>query len=188
MTDNNLPSVEYLHKRLLCDAKSGKLFWRDCDDMPMRWRKRWAGAEALRSINGHGYLHGRINFQKLYTHRVVWAMANGEWPVNQIDHINGIRTDNRISNLRSVSNQENSKNQKLRSDNTSGVCGVWMLPKSGKWAASMRINGRAHHIGTYYTLEDAFAARSAASQAHGFSDRHGTSFLNDSSTPARLGR
>ena len=174
MTDNNLPSIEYLHKRLLCDAENGKLFWRDCEDMPAAWRKRWPGVEALKSINGHGYLHGRINLQKFYAHRVVWAMHHNEWPKNQIDHINGVRTDNRISNLRSASNQENSKNQKLRQDNTSGVCGVWIIPKSGKWAASMRINGRAHHIGTFDTMDEAAEARAAASRSHGFSDRHGS--------------
>lgn len=173
MTDKNLPSIDYLHKRLRYEPETGKLFWRDCEEMPKKWRTRYAGNEAFTSANGHGYRKGSIYGVMFQAHRVIWAIHYGEWPSDQIDHINGVRNDNRISNLRVVTNQENGRNSSMRSDNTSGVCGVCWHKASGKWHAHIMVDGRSKHLGLFPTIAAAAAARAEASRRYGFTDRHG---------------
>ena len=173
MTDKDLPTIEYLHKRLRYEPETGKLFWRDCEEMSKQWRARYAGKEAFTSNDGSYYL-GAINGKMLRTHRVAWALYCGKWPQKHIDHINGIRTDNRIQNLRDVARKENSRNQSMRRNNTSGVCGVRWYRPTGKWIASIMVDGHAKHLGYFSTLEGAATARAEASRQHGFTDRHGT--------------
>jgi hypothetical protein len=124
--------------------------------------------------DGNGYLCGRFEKIQLLAHRVSWALYYGEWPSNQIDHINGIRDDNRIENLRDVSHQQNGRNQKRHSTNTSGVCGVRWDSCRSKWRARIRIGSYHKHLGYYDTIEDAEKARKNAEVLAGFSERHGT--------------
>lgn len=174
MTDKNLPSIEYLRKRLRYEPETGKLFWLDCEDMPQRWRTRWAGKEAFTADNGKGYLNGNINGKIFLAHRAIWALHNGECPAGHIDHINGVKSDNRISNLRVVTRQENMRNRSMQKNNTSGVNGVYWNKLNKKWLASIRVDGRQKHIGLFTTIEAAAVARAEASRQHGFTDRHGT--------------
>ena len=91
-------------------------------------------------------MHGMINSKPYKAHRVIWKMVYGSDP-HYIDHINGDRTDNRISNLRSVTKAQNNRNKRLRSDNKSGVTGVhWYNPRN-KWRVDVRYNGKTKHIG-----------------------------------------
>lgn len=174
MTDKNLPSIDYLHKRLRYEPETGKLFWRDCEEMPEWWRARYAGKEAFTADNGKGYRIGVIDDLRFKAHRVIWAIHYGEWPIDQIDHINGVRDDNRISNLRVATRQENGRNASMYRSNTSGVCGVHWRKANGKWTAQITIDGRVKHLGYFTTIEAAAAARAVASRQHGFTDRHGT--------------
>ena len=174
MTAKELPAVDYLRKRLRCDPAAGKLFWLDCAEMSYRWRTRYAGKEAFTTVSGNGYLYGSVNSVKMRAHRVIWALCHGEQPSDQIDHINGIRTDNRIENLRVVSRQENMRNTALLRNNTSGVCGVSWNKARGKWLAHIKIDGRLKNIGLFDRLEDAAVARAEASARYGFTKRHGT--------------
>lgn len=82
------------------------------------------------SLNSEGYLLVWIDKINYKCHRLAWLYTYGCWPDN-IDHINGNRSDNRIENIRSVSAHENTKNQKIRSDNTSGFTGVSYY--KGRW-------------------------------------------------------
>ena len=174
MTDKNLPSVEYLRKRLRYEPETGKLFWLDCEDMPKNWRTRWAGEEAFTTVVNNGYRNGAISSVKFYAHRLIWGLHYGESPTGHIDHINGIKYDNRISNLRVVTHQENMKNQSMYVNNTSGVCGVYLYKPTGKWKAQIKIDGRNRSLGCYTTIEAAIEARVKASRQHGYTDRHGT--------------
>lgn len=174
MTDRNLPSIEYLHKRLRYEPETGKLFWRDCEEMPEWWRARYAGKEAFTADDGQGYRKGSIDGVPFNAHRVIWALHHGEWPSDQIDHINGVRDDNRIINLRVVTNQENGRNQSMFRNNTSGVCGVCWHKAQGKWQARIMVDGRRKYLGYFTTIEAAAEARVEASRQHGFTDRHGT--------------
>ena len=94
-------------------------------------------------------------------------MIFNEWPVRHLDHINGDRSDNRITNLREATVAENAQNRKTRSDNKAGLTGV---RKQGKaWLASIGANGTRVYLGSFETKEDARAAYVAAkSQMHGF--------------------
>ena len=185
MAKTELPTPEELRKLLRYEPDTGKLFWRErtpdmfedgkqsADTACRQWNTRRAGKEAFTTDSGTGYRQGRIFTRAYLAHRVIWAMAHNEWPEEQIDHINGVRDDNRIENLRSVSNSENSKNQKLSSANTSGHMGVYWLPKTRKWLAQIKVNGRGLHLGHYTEKDDAVAARKAAEAKYGFHENHG---------------
>ena len=92
----------------------------------------------------------------------------------KIDHIDGVRSNNKITNLRDVTPAENMKNVSMRSDNTSGVTGVLYRQDIGKWQAGIGVSGEHKHLGVYVRKEDAVAARIDAECRYGFSERHGT--------------
>lgn len=170
----SLPSIDYLRKRLRYEPETGKLFWLDYEGMPIQWRARWVGKEAFTSTLSTGYRQGSIDDAMFLAHRVVWAIHHGEWPDDQIDHINGVTVDNRIVNLRVVSISENQRNASRRSDNTSGITGVRWHKAAGKWQAQITVNNRSKYLGLFNTLEEAAAARKEASAKYGFTERHGT--------------
>jgi hypothetical protein len=174
MTDRNLPTAEYLRKRLRYEPDTGKLYWLDHDGMPQKWRTRYAGKEAFITLNGCGRRHGSIDGRLLLAHRVIWALVYGTWPVESIDHINGVPLDNRLVNLRDVSHAENHKNVSKQSNNTSGACGVRWDKRYEKWQARVKINGKERHLGYFASFDDAVAARKSASRELGFTERHGT--------------
>lgn len=107
--------------------KEGKLFWLNGPR---------AGKEAGTLDPTTGYKVFRLNKKKLYVHRAIWFLFNGEWP-NIIDHINHDKTDNRIQNLRNVTQKENQLNRKedMDLDNTSGIRGVCPDNERNKWFA-----------------------------------------------------
>ena len=106
-------------------------------------------------------------------HRVIWCHFYGEWPDKNlvIDHINGDDDDNRITNLRLVTQSENVKNQSLPKSNTSGAVGV--IKHKNKWKAQIKINGVSKHIGIFENFNDAVNARKKAEIKHGFHENHG---------------
>lgn len=173
MTEKNLPPVEYLRKRLRYEPETGKLFWLDCEEMSKSWRTRWSEKEAFTSLDSHGYFQGKIHNTNIMAHRAIWAIYHGQWPEDCIDHINGIRVDNKIENLRVVTKQENKKNAAMRSDNTSGITGVYWYKSKQKWRAQIKTKGVFKSLGFFVTIEDAAAARIEAASKYGFSKRHG---------------
>lgn len=136
------------------------------------WNKQNAGRLAFISNHKGGYLMGAIFNKHILAHRVIVAMHTGKWP-DQVDHINGKRWDNRLVNLRAVTQSENCKNAKVRSDNSSGVTGVRWAARERRWKAEITVNGRNKYIGVFASFEDAVAARKSAEQAHGFHQNHG---------------
>lgn len=107
------------------------------------------------------------------SHRLAWLYTYGHWPIDQIDHINGIRDDNRICNLREVNNQQNQMNAKKRFDNTSGKTGVCYFSRDNNWRSTIVFKGKSHHLGYFETKEEAILAREEAEVRFGFSERHG---------------
>ena len=137
------------------------------------WNDRFSGAKASNTKKESGYAFISI-FNKSYrAHRIAWLYVYGELPPHQIDHVNGVRDDNRIKNLRAVTNSQNGKNQKRRSTNKSGVTGAWMSKQKGKYIAEILVNGKKHHLGTFDLLEDAAIARKEAEREFGFHENHG---------------
>ena len=173
MTTKELPTVAYLRKRIRYEPKTGKLFWLDCDDMSNRWKAQFAGKEAFTAVCG-GYRIGSVDDAKFKAHRIAWAIHYGELPSGQIDHKNGVRSDNQIENLRLATQQENMRNRTINRNNTSGTCGVSWCKRQKKWKAQIKVGGRLIHLGYFQSIDDAKAAREAASVRYGFSDRHGT--------------
>jgi len=93
------------------------------------------------------------------SHRLVWLYIHGYWPKKQIDHINGVNSDNRLVNLRDVSQAINLQNQrKPRSDNTTGFLGVTWDKERKKFKAQISLDGKRHHIGRFDSAELACAA------------------------------
>lgn len=176
--------VDYLRECLIYCPNSGSLTWADRPEDHflvrrafLHFRKRHAGKPALNAVNSNGYKQGAITFcgsaVALRAHVVAWAMGTGSWPDGQIDHINGDRLDNRLSNLREVSSVENGRNQKLRNTNSSGINGVHWRKDVAKWAACICVDGKTKHLGSFETVEDAAKARAAADLKYGFHSNHG---------------
>lgn len=122
----------------------------------------------------------RIDGVACLEHRVVYALVHGSWPEQFIDHENGDTLDNRIENLRDVSNRENTLNRKLHKSNTSGTSGVNWNNTVNKWAASIKVNYKNIHLGVFTYIEDAIAARKDAEIKHGFHVNHGKPLVNGS--------
>jgi hypothetical protein len=122
------------------------------------------------NLSNNGYLQMCIDYQRQYAHRMVWLYVHGVLPSGAIDHIDGDRTNNRISNLRDVSVSLNNQNKRqARSDNkSSGVLGVSKAPKYSRkpWLAKIQISGRTQHLGTFETVEQAHAAYIAAKREY----------------------
>lgn len=116
--------------------------------------------------NALGYVQIMID-RKVYSgHRLAWLYVYGEWPRGQIDHVNGIRNDNRIANLRESSQAQNCGNVTRHQDNKSGYKGVFKC--RGKWQAQVCRDGVKRHLGTFETPEAAHAAYcDAAKQVFG---------------------
>lgn len=135
------------------------------------WNTKWAGTKAFNIPKRDGYLHGCIGYVKYLSHRAAWAIFYGEDPPDQIDHINGIKTDNRLVNLRIVDQTENNRNSSLQKNNTSGVVGVGRL--GSKWRAQIVVNRKQIHLGFFATRSSAIAVRKAAEADYGFHPNHG---------------
>ncbi len=117
---------------------------------------RKANGNSVFSNNKSGYIQIGID-GKMYTgHRLAWLHIHGELPPDQIDHINGVRDDNRITNLRESSQADNCGNVARHQDNKSGYKGVFQC--RGKWQAQVCRDGVKKHLGTFETPEAAHAA------------------------------
>jgi HNH endonuclease len=176
--------IPLLYDLLVFDTETGQLFWRErgpqhfvggswtADEQARRFNTRYANKEAFTAVDARGYRIGSINNVLHSAHRVCWAMASGEWPSLQVDHINGIRHDNRIANLQLVTNRQNSLNSAMKSSNTVGLAGV--SKHRGKYRAHIKIHGKQKFLGYFDNPADAHAAYCLAKTAAGFSARHGT--------------
>lgn len=114
------------------------------------------------ALSSEGYITISFGGIRYYAHRLAWLYVHGEMPKSQIDHINGVRDDNRLCNLRQATGSQNGMNKSAQKNNTSGYKGVSWNAQRKKWAASIYINKRKLHIGLFVNLEDAARAVSAA--------------------------
>ena len=102
----------------------------------------------------NGYIFIMIDGNEYRAHRLSWFYVNGEWPSSQIDHINGIRDDNRLVNLRTVNHSENGQNQrKAKSSNTTGFLGVSFHKARKNFTAQIELNGKKKHLGCFDSAE-----------------------------------
>ena len=164
---------EKLRELLKYDPNTGNLTWKVRPSERKEWNTRFAGRPAF-TTNNNGHRRGRIFNERYLAHRVAYAIYHGEWPSHEVDHWDGDRSNNKISNLRPATKAENSRNARMSSNNISGFNGVsWHSPLS-KWRASLRVDGKDVHLGYFSRIENAAQARLLANEEHGFSERHGT--------------
>lgn len=162
MMCKKLPSAKRVAEMLNYDQETGVFTWRSRNRTSRfkigdvaGWRER-------------GYVI--INFDRMTigAHRLAWFIVHGRWPV-LIDHINGIRDDNRIANLRDVDKTINGQNQRLaQSNNGHGLLGVSKIKRSATkpFVAQIRFGGKLHHLGVFETAEMAHAAYLVAKRQH----------------------
>ena len=150
-----------------------KGFWqRSAEELAIAYPPSYAN-------NNTGYIEVKRNKRMILLHRWLWNELVGTIPEGfQVDHKNGVRTDNRIENLRVVEHKVNSQNQSKRSDNKSGVTGVgWTMP-AAKWRARWYENGKLC-AKCFDDFEDACKHRELMiqqlnSKGNHYTERHGT--------------
>lgn len=167
------------------DPETGKLFWKartpdmvkpgnQTSEVNCRvWNGRWAGKEAFTCTMNNGYRQGNVNNTLYLAHRIIWLLCHGEWPTDQIDHINGERSDNRIANLRVVTCAENLRNMGLRPSNKSGVHGVSWENYTNKWKVQIKVDGKNKNLGRFSDILEAEDVRKAADVQYGYHVNNG---------------
>ena len=121
--------------------------------------------EIAGALQNKSYWHIRADGGSYQAHRLAWLYIYDEWPKGEIDHIDGNRLNNRIANLRDVSNIVNQQNQRrAQRHNKTGFLGV--SPHLGKFHASIRIDGKKTHLGSFDSPELAHAAYVNAKRVH----------------------
>jgi hypothetical protein len=165
------PSLTQEQALALFEYRDGKLFWRHCvlsnpseltaaDKRHLKYAGRKAGTG-----NGNGYLTTSYRDKRYYIHHLVFLMFHGYRP-KLLDHINGVRDDNRIENLREVTTSQNSMNTSLRSDNVSGTKGVSWHKGAKKWTVTLQVGKVPKYMGLYEDYELACLMASEARDAY----------------------
>lgn len=184
MAKNPLPTPEQLRQLLDYEPVTGVLTWRErpaemftSDRLPASarqttWNARFGGKVAG-FIRPDGYRNIQFGKRTVKAHRVAWALHFGEWPASEIDHINHVRSDNRIANLRVTPRSKNARNKSKRRDNSSGFAGVSWHRRDMVWRAYIQHGGRQICLGSFAKKEDAIAARKAAKAQFSYHPNHG---------------
>ena len=139
------------------------------------WNTSHANKPICLDGDGVNYTKLRISIngstKKVSLHRIVWEIVNGPIPSGmQIDHIDGVRSNNNILNLRIASNSQNNMNKRAFRNSKTGIKGVRF--RSGKkfsgkpWYSDIRVNGKLIHIGCFDTMDDAVSARKLAEELY----------------------
>lgn len=157
-----VPSQELLLQHFAYDPETGVL-------------DRIGEAGSAGSQNSSGYKTVSFQGQGYLVHRIIWQMVYGDVNGRQVDHANGVKTDNRLVNLRPASDQTNSWNKGLRKSKLVPFKGVTVDRRNGRFKAHIVVNGRRVSLGRYDRAEDAAEAYRAASvKRFGFFANSGT--------------
>ena len=149
---------ERLKQVLFYDQESGVFTRLQCLQRP-----DIVNRPASENTSGNGYLRIAIDGKRYYAHRLAWLFVTGSWPDNEIDHVNGIPTDNRWSNLREASSTLNKQNmRRAKSNSKSRVLGVSWDASREKWTARIRVLGSYRYLGRFSTADEAGLAYVAA--------------------------
>lgn len=138
------------------DPDTGALVWRSCGRASQVGKS--AGAP-----DSKGRLRVEIDGRTYAAHHICFAIVNGRWPLGQLDHVNQVKTDNRIVNLREATNQQNSFNRRSKNKLYKGV-----IFHRGKFIARISRDGITRHLGCFDSEESASQAyQQAATTLHG---------------------
>jgi hypothetical protein len=186
-----LPPVDYLRQCFDYDPDTGILRWRERPPEHFKslharnaWNAKWAG-NPVGTFLSNGYLHTSLSRRKFYVSRLIWKMHHGIDPLF-IDHADRDQTNNRVENLRSVTNRQNAQHS-IKPVGCSGFTGVYPVTRSSRYRAAIKDGPKMRHLGTFATAEEAHAVyRAAAKAAFGEFDprrsKHGT-LVEDEGSP-----
>lgn len=147
---------------------NGELFWK------VTVASRGIAGKKVGNLNSDGYLCFNYKGKSYKVHRVIWEMHNGPIPKGmQIDHLDHNRVNNLLSNFRLVDSRTNTRNQKKRVTNSSGVTGVYWHKRDSIWYAAISDGTRLVSLGTFADKQDAINARKAAEKLYGYHPNHG---------------
>ena len=137
----------YVHERFNYDPESGILTWKKREEIKRydyRWNIQYAEKRAGGLDEEQGYRKVTLDGIRYREHRLIWLWMTGNFPKEQIDHINGDRSDNRWNNLREANNSENQQNKKAKNKS-----GIYWSEKRKKWSAQIGINGKNIFLGRF---------------------------------------
>jgi HNH endonuclease/AP2 domain len=159
-------SQERLREALSYDPSTGVFRWK------IKCAQRVSIGDIAGSPNVNGYLLIMLDRVRYKAHRLAWFYVHGYWPPEEVDHINGIRSDNRFDNLRCVTRAINMTNKGSYKNSTTGFKGVHFHKRGQRYIAHIQLNGKRRHLGSFLTAEDArLAYLAAAREAFGHSSR-----------------
>lgn len=163
---NDVVKKEFLEKLLKYDPETGVFTWRVS---PAR------NVKAGRVAGGlvEGYRKIGIDGKSYAAHRLAFVLM-GEEPPLFVDHLNGVRSDNRWKNLAPSNPMENGMNRRLNANNSSGCTGVYWVESREVWHSQIKVNTKTIHLAFTGDLFEAVCARKSAERKHGFSLRHGS--------------
>jgi hypothetical protein len=162
MTLQDALNAEQLRAALDYDPETGIFRWRIRADMPKKWNTRYAGTVAGRIPKPReGYVVITVNNRSYRAHRLAWLYVTGEWPIGDLDHVNGKTGNNWFSNLREATRTQNNINQKCH--NRHGLKGI-KIARSGRWVAYIKAEGKLRHLGTFDDPQSAHEAYWIAAQ------------------------
>lgn len=149
-------SYEEMSEKLRYDAKTGVIY-----------RKKKDGSEKIASFYSKAQRRNRVKFKEkwMYAYRVGWLLSYGSWPENEIDHINGDSSDDRLENLRDVDRRTNQENlRKAKRTNAASVLGV--SKHRNRFRAMVKVKGKSVYLGSFPTAEEAHDAYVNAKRKH----------------------
>ncbi len=155
------PCISYQEaKRLLdYDSKTGELTW------AIQRGVRCPPGSKCGTFDKYGHLAVNINKRVYRGHRLIWLLMTGEWPSENIDHINRNPADNKWDNLRLANKSQNAHNTGPQKNNTSGYKGVFRSGKN-RWRSQILINGNFMHLGSFETKKEAARAYNKAAKQY----------------------
>ena len=174
-----------MNREIVCefldyDPETGKLTWKERDrkwfssDKSYHWwNVMFAGKEAFTSLSKAGYYVGSILDRQYKAQRIIWLYMTGEWPEDEVDHIDHNKRNNRWVNLREASTKENGKNKSKLVTNTSGQTGVYWDQQTQKWRSFITVDEKKICLGRYDSYECAVEVRKMAEIQYDFHPNHG---------------
>ena len=161
---------ELIGKALSYDPVTGYLIWKTNLYSKRAIPKKRAGS----LVKSTGYRNISLFGRTYLEHQLIWFIYHGVWPSGQIDHINQIRDDNRIVNLRDVSKADNARNRSRNPNSKLGEHGIWYNMRTRKYVAEITLNGKKVYQKSFDDIDEAINERRIKSLELGFHTNHGS--------------